>query len=164
MPRAAGFAGGTSRRGIGSIGKTMAREIKSAIVERYPYLDGQWQWVAKNSVWYGKEGITYSYLTSGSFSARRLEAGTIFDVAGSSLFPDDPPAMLGVLNSTVAGRLLAAINPTVNFQVGDLRQLPMPRSFPDELRREVGRAIEWTRQARLFRRDVRRFCCAGALG
>ena len=114
------------------------REIKQAIVDRYPYLDGQWQWVAKNSGWYGKEGITYSYLTSGSFSARRLEAGTIFNVAGSSLFPDDPPAMLGLLNSTIAGRLLAAINPTVNFQVGDLRQLPVPKSFPDELRREVG--------------------------
>ena len=126
------------------------REIKQAIVDRYPYLDGQWQWVAKNSGWYGKEGITYSYLTSGSFSARRLEAGTIFDVAGSSLFPDDPPAMLGVLNSTIAGRLLAAINPTVNFQVGDLRQLPVPRSFPDELRREVGRAIESTRKLDCF--------------
>ncbi|MGA2441306.1 MAG: N-6 DNA methylase, partial [Tepidisphaeraceae bacterium] len=93
------------------------REIKASIVERYPYLDGQWQWVAKNSAWYGREGITYSYLTSGSFSARRLESGTIFDVAGSSLFPDDPLAMLGLLTSAVAGDLLSAINPTVNFQV-----------------------------------------------
>jgi len=126
------------------------REIKASIVERYPYLDGQWQWVAKNSGWYGREGITYSYLTSGSFSARRLEAGTIFDVAGSSLFPDDPLAMLGVLNSAVAATLLSAINPTVNFQVGDLRQLPVPRSFPDELRRESAREIEWTRQLDCF--------------
>jgi hypothetical protein len=126
------------------------REIKAAIVERYPYLDGQWQWVAKNSAWYGHEGITYSYLTSGSFSARRLEAGTIFDVAGSALFPDDPLAMLGVLNSAVAARLLSAINPTVNFQVGDLRQLPVPRSFPDELRGASARAIECTRQLDCF--------------
>jgi hypothetical protein len=120
------------------------REIKSAIVQRYPYLDGEWQWVAKNSAWYGRAGITYSYLTSGSFSARRLERGTIFDVAGSSLFPDDPLAILGVLNSSVANQLLSAINPTVNFQVGDLRQLPVPRIFPDELRNEVRRAIEST--------------------
>jgi hypothetical protein len=126
------------------------REIKRAIVDRYPYLDGQWQWVAKNSGWYGREGITYSYLTSGSFSARRLEAGTIFDVAGSSLFPDDPLAMLGVLNSSVARQILAAINPTVNFQVGDLRQMPVPRSFPDELRREVASAIECTRKLDYF--------------
>ena len=126
------------------------REIKSAIVQRYPYLDGQWQWVAKNSAWYGRQGITYSYLTSGSFSARRLEPGTIFDVAGSSLFPGDPLAMLGVLNSSVASQLLSAINPTVNFQVGDLRQLPVPRCFPDELRDEVRRAIQWTHQLDCF--------------
>jgi hypothetical protein len=126
------------------------REIKSAIVERYPYLDGEWQWVAKNSAWYGRAGITYSYLTSGAFSARRLEAGAIFDVAGSSLFPDDPLALLGVLNSSVAGELLSAINPTVNFQVGDLRQLPVPGLFPQELRDEVGRAIEATRRLDCF--------------
>jgi hypothetical protein len=126
------------------------REIKRAIVERYPYLEGEWKWVAKNSAWYGRAGITYSYLTSGAFSARRLEAGTIFDVAGSSLFPDDPLALLGVLNSSVAGELLSAINPTVNFQVGDLRQLPVPGSFPQELRDEVGRAIEATRRLDCF--------------
>jgi N-6 DNA Methylase len=126
------------------------RKIKAAIVERYPYLDGEWKWVAKNSAWYGRAGITYSYLTSGTFSARRLEPGTIFDVAGSSLFPDDPLALLGVLNSSVAGELLSAINPTVNFQVGDLRQLPVPRSFPQELRDEVGRAIEATHQLDCF--------------
>jgi Eco57I restriction-modification methylase len=128
------------------------REIKAAIVRRYPYLDGQWQWVAKNSAWYGREGITYSYLTSGRFSARRLEPGTIFDVAGSSLFPDESllSHMLGVLNSSAAGELLAAINPTVNFQVGDLRQLPTPRSFPDELRRQVERAIAFTRDLDRF--------------
>jgi hypothetical protein len=126
------------------------REIKRAIIDRYPYLDGHWQWVAKNSAWYGHEGITYSYLTSGSFSARRLEAGTIFDVAGSSLFPDDPAAMLGILNSSIVRQLLSAINPTVNFQVGDLRQLPIPCEFSDELRREVGRAVECTRSLDRF--------------
>jgi hypothetical protein len=126
------------------------REIKQAIVDRYPYLDGQWQWVAKNSGWYGREGITYSYLTSASFSARRLEPGTIFDVAGSSLFPEDPLGILGILNSSAAGELLSAINPTVNFQVGDLRQLPVPKTCPDELRRDVSLAIDCTRKLDCF--------------
>jgi hypothetical protein len=118
------------------------REIKRAIVQRYPYLNGDWQWVAKNSSFYGREGVTYSYLTSGRFSARRLERGAIFDVAGSSLFPDDPLTLLGVLNSGVAQQLLAAINPTVNFQVGDLAQLPVPERGTEELRALVTRAIE----------------------
>jgi hypothetical protein len=126
------------------------REIKAAIVRRYPYLNGQWQWVAKNSAWYGRPGITYSYLTSGSFSARLLEQGTLFDVAGSSLFPDHPAALLGILNSSTARHLLGAINPTVNFQVGDLRQLPVPVRTPDELPPQVARAVGIMRQLESF--------------
>ncbi|HET6250225.1 MAG TPA: N-6 DNA methylase [Tepidisphaeraceae bacterium] len=109
------------------------REIKQAIIDRYPYLKGEWRWVAKNAAYYGREGITWSYLTSGRFSARRLEPGAIFDVAGSSLFPDDIPGMLALLNSSVVHRLLQAINPTVNFQVGDLAELPVPEKLPAEL-------------------------------
>ncbi len=45
------------------------REIKAEIVRRYPYLKGAWEWVAKNAAYYGREGLTYSYLTSGRFSA-----------------------------------------------------------------------------------------------
>jgi hypothetical protein len=124
--------------------------IKESIISRYPYLDGKWSWVAKNSEFYGRAGITYSYLTSGSFSARELSEGTFFDVAGSALFPDDPLPILGILNSSAAHGLLSAINPTVNFQVGDLRLLPVPEKFPDELRVEVSRAIELTKKLDRF--------------
>ncbi len=125
-------------------------EIKANIVRKYPYLKGKWDWVAKNSDFYGRAGVTYSYLTSGRFSAREMTAGSIFDVAGSSLFPDDPLLALAVLNSSVARRLLAAINPTVNFQVGDLAELPMLTSAPDSLRQNAGRLIELHRQVDQF--------------
>jgi hypothetical protein len=58
--------------------------------------------------------------------------------------------MLGILNSSAVGDLLAVINPTVNFQVGDLRQLPVPKVFPGELRTEVSRAIDCVRQMDCF--------------
>lgn len=125
-------------------------QIKQAIVDRYPYLNGQWKWVAKNSSYYGREGVTYSYLTSGNFSARQLPAGAIFDVAGSSLFPEDPLTILAALNSRVAQQLLDAINPTVNHQVGDLAQLPVPRQGTELLRDDVRRAIEIQRQLDRF--------------
>ena len=118
------------------------REIKQAIVDRYPYLNGQWRWVAKNTAYYGRGGVTWSYLTSGRFSVRRLETGAIFDVAGSSLFPDDVPGMLALLNSSAIHRLLEAINPTVNFQVGDLAELPVPAKIPLELGARAMSAIE----------------------
>ncbi|MDP9172803.1 MAG: BREX-1 system adenine-specific DNA-methyltransferase PglX [Planctomycetota bacterium] len=134
------------------------KEIKQSIIDRYPYLNGEWQWVAKNSQYYGRPGITYSYLTSGNFSARRLEEGTLFDVAGSSLFPQDSLAMLGILNSSTTRQLLAAINPTVNFQVGDLRQLPIPPQIPEVLRVDVAAAIELTRQLDRFDQTSPEFC------
>jgi hypothetical protein len=128
------------------------REIKAEIARRYPYLNGKWEWVAKNAGWYGQPGgLTYSYLTSGRFSARRLEAGCIFDVAGSCVFPPGgPSALLGILNSPVAAELLGVINPTVNFQVGDLAELPVPRSGGETLVPLVAEAIELQRQLDTF--------------
>jgi hypothetical protein len=126
------------------------REIKAAIVDRYPYLDGQWQWVAKNARHYFQPGLTYSYLTSGRFSARLMEAGAIFDVAGSALFPqEDALPLLGLLNSSVARQLLEAINPTVNFQVSDVGELPVPKGIGkmSSLREDVARAVELMRVA-----------------
>jgi hypothetical protein len=117
-------------------------EIKRSIVERYPYLDGNWQWVAKNSAFYGREGITYSYLTSGRFSARWMPAGSFFDVAGSALFPEDPLTILAILNSSAARKLLHAINPTVNFQIGDLAQLPIPAVSDERLRELAQRSMQ----------------------
>ena len=134
------------------------REIKQAIVDRYPYLNGQWRWVAKNTGYYGRPGVTWSYLTSGRFSARRHEAGAIFDVAGSSFFPDDIPQMLAILNSSVADRLLKAINPTVNFQVGDLAQLPIPPAIPPELGRLATEAIELQQSLGTYDETAPDFC------
>jgi hypothetical protein len=124
------------------------RAIKAAIVDRYPYLNGQWQWVAKNAQHYFQPGVTYSYLTSGRFSARMMDAGAIFDVAGSALFPQqDALAILGLLNSSVAQQLLEAINPTVNFQVGDVGELPVPAEMSNlkSLQQDVARAVELLR-------------------
>lgn len=116
-------------------------EMKDYIVSRYPYLNGKWEWVAKNTDYYFRCGVTYSYLTSGNFSARISPGGFIFDVAGSSLFPDDISLILAVLNSRFALYALRLINPTVNFQVGDLARLPVPRASSDSLRNLVEQAI-----------------------
>lgn len=79
----------------------------------------------QNTDFYFRQGITYSYLTSATFSARISPGGFIFDVAGSSLFPNDLTLVLLVMNSTYANYALKLINPTVNFPVGDLARLPI---------------------------------------
>lgn len=117
------------------------REIKAEIVRRYPYLKGKWQWVAKNTGYYFRPGLSYSYLTSRRFSARIMPAGCIFDVAGSAVFADDPLLTLAVLNSGLCRFLLGLINATVNFQIGDLARLPVPTTSSARLDACVRRAV-----------------------
>jgi hypothetical protein len=75
---------------------------------------------------YFQPGITYSYIGTSGFSARLLSPNSVFDIASSSLFSSriDFYYLLGFLNSSLVRFLLGVLNPTVNFQIGDLRKLP----------------------------------------
>lgn len=90
------------------------------------YGNSGWSRIIKSTDYYFREGVTYSYLTGATFSARISPGGFVFDVAGSTIFPNDVPMLLAVMNSKFAGFALKLINPTVNFQVGDLARLPVP--------------------------------------
>ena len=76
---------------------------------------------------YFKKGVTWGLITSSAFSARYCKAGAIFDVGGSKAMPNDSNlwAILGFLNSKLSGSFLKTLNPTLNFQVGDLKKLPI---------------------------------------
>jgi type I restriction-modification system DNA methylase subunit len=104
------------------------------------YVESINQPVAAESYFF-REGITYSYLTTGKFCARQLPTDYIFDAAGSSLFTDYLEPVLGILNSEAAFYFLRLINPTVNFQAGDLRRLPVPRRDLESLSNIVKRAV-----------------------
>jgi|AGTN01.1.fsa_nt_gi Eco57I restriction endonuclease. len=75
---------------------------------------------------YFKEGVTYSYIGTKGFKARLLSPRSIFDIASSALFSSavDLNYLLGFLNSALVRYILGVLNPTVNFQIGDLRRLP----------------------------------------
>jgi len=116
-------------------------EIKAHTRHLYPQLGDNLGWKISNEDYYFREGVTYSYLTSATFSARLSPGGFVFDVAGSSLFPDDLSLVLSVMNSTFAAYALKLINPTVNFQVGDLARLPVPTVSGDSLRNRTRQAV-----------------------
>lgn len=95
----------------------------------------------QNTEFYFRRGVTYSYLTSAKFNARLSPGGFIFDVAGSSLFPEDVELMLGIMNSQFAEYVLKLLNPTVNFQVGDLYRLPIPTRSSSDVKAAVSRSV-----------------------
>jgi methylase of polypeptide subunit release factors len=79
-----------------------------------------------------REGLCYSDFGGKSFNARWMPPGCVFDMAGPAIFVDEDDrdllaALLVVLNSTVAREVFNALNPTLHFQVRDVRNLPLPR-------------------------------------
>jgi N-6 DNA Methylase len=105
------------------------------------YGNSGWSRIIKSPDFYFRRGVTWTDLTAGRFSARLSPGGFIFDVKGSSAFPDDIPLILGLLNSSFANYALNLINPTVSYQVGDLSRLPVPKQSSGALRGFVDRAI-----------------------
>jgi hypothetical protein len=105
------------------------------------YGNSGWSRIIKSTEYYFRRGVTWTDLTSGRFSARLSVGGFVFDVSGSSAFPQDIELVLGVMNSAFAYYTLNLINPTVHVQVGDLSRLPIPSTASHQLRDLVEQAI-----------------------
>lgn len=78
--------------------------------------------------YYFKSGITWSPFGFENFGVRYKDCGSVFDIAGSSLFVDNPNNelyILAFLASKVGFYILSAIAPTVNFQIGTIGNLPL---------------------------------------
>jgi hypothetical protein len=92
----------------------------------------------RNEDFYFREGIVYSLFGWENFGVRYKPQGFIFDVSGSSLFPDgNLKVVLAFLCSNVAFYYLKALAPTVNFQVGDLARVPLPKIREDAVKAQV---------------------------
>jgi len=126
--------GGDFRKWFGNLENVVdwendGQRIKASINEKYPYLNGNIDYVVKDRGYFFRSSLTYNKITSGRFTARLAPAGTIFDVAGSAVFPsEDPLLVLAFLGSTTGEFFIRAQNPTLNVQSGDLARLPFPRT------------------------------------
>ena len=89
--------------------------------------------VVTNEKFYMKPGLTWSTITSSQFSLRLFEEGFIFDNGGCCLFVEYDSIknyILGAMNGKVFQFLLSGINPTLNFQSGEVSKFPI--NFTDE--------------------------------
>jgi len=129
-------------------------ELTSSTEKFYPYNKGGecrlWYGNLTDVVWYNKEGrqlmgntsghrenggldryfqegITWSFISSGKFGVRYLPYGCLFDVAGSSMFTKGINVLylLGLLSTKVAHTILRVLNPTINFQAGNIKSIPI---------------------------------------
>lgn len=105
----------------------------------------------KNISYYFRPCVTWTYISSSFFGVRYSPPGFIFDVAGSSAFaaPEKLPVLTGYLTSKVTFEFLKIINPTLNFQAGNVAALPWKEAaFADliqAIENTVGSAIALAR-------------------
>lgn len=103
---------------------------------------------------YFKECITWTLVSSKGHFGARYSNNSVFDVGGSCGFvkhnsPVSIYVILGYLCSKVANSYLNALNPTLNIQVGDIKNLPfiVPKQKDiSEIERLVKENIEISRK------------------
>jgi len=102
----------------------------------------------QNTDYYFRRGVTWSLISTTGFAARLSSGGFVFDVAGMTCFPPEEliPVTLAILNSRVGKFILSALNPTINYQVGDIERLPVPNERSPKIAALVNQCVELARQ------------------
>lgn len=102
------------------------REMKEAILSKYTYLSTS-DFVIKNQNDYFKPAVSWSKISSSLASFRFAPRGMLFEVAGACLFaePNELRYIQAFCNCSIAEIDLAFMSPTLNFEVGQIGQLPI---------------------------------------
>ncbi|MGO1468599.1 MAG: BREX-1 system adenine-specific DNA-methyltransferase PglX [Tissierella sp.] len=90
----------------------------------------------QNTGFYFKESITWPLITSGGFSIRYRERGSIHDVSGMSAFTNDHNKLiylLGLMSTKISDYIFKILNPTINLQIGDFNNFTVLESQDDKI-------------------------------
>ena len=80
----------------------------------------------QNTQFYFKPCISWSLISSGRVAFRYKPAGHIFDVSGMSCFTEKHLFyLLALCNTPVVDEFLSIFSPTINFQAGDIANIPV---------------------------------------
>jgi type II restriction/modification system DNA methylase subunit YeeA len=84
-----------------------------------------------NVDYFFRQSITWTASSSSFFGVRHSDEGFLFDVKGSSCFPAQEShfALLAFLASKLVSHFLSFMNPTIEFQVGNIATLPVKNSL-----------------------------------
>jgi hypothetical protein len=81
----------------------------------------------KNMQYYFRPSITWSKVASGMIAFRYKKPGSIFDIAGASIFTSEDLMMYmqGYCNSIVATFIAFVLSPTINYEAGTVSKFPL---------------------------------------
>lgn len=119
--------GGSFRKWYGNIETVLNWSNNGDEIRCFGSETGHVRSTVPNEDFYFRPCITWSKISSGQPAFRFVPIGSIFDVAGAELFSDimDLRLIESVMNSSVLVALLSAISPTLNFEGGQIGNLPI---------------------------------------
>ena len=94
--------------------------------------------IGHKETYYFRPAVAYTTIGT-NFTARAYRYRSAFDIGGASVFNADIAATTALLNSTRARKVLQSLNPTVNFQPGDVNRVPL---FPIAGAKEIFATLE----------------------
>jgi hypothetical protein len=115
--------GGDYRRWYGNWHWVVNWENEGREIKNFPSSGLQ----GKNN--YGELGVSWSKISTSYFGVRLQRKGAIFDSAAPALFPKSRTSaeqILSLLSSNSAESFVKSLNPTMNFQVGNIGSIPLP--------------------------------------
>ena len=114
-------SGGDYRKWYGNFEKIVNWENNGAEMTAYPKA------YIRSRERYFQQGLTWTKISSSKFGVRFTPPGFIFDSAGQMVFADESIILylLGLMCSEFCFYMLQVINPTINYQVGDIAKIPV---------------------------------------
>ena len=93
----------------------------------YQFGDGKHASQIINKEYWYKKGVTWGLITSVLPSFRIMPEGATYDKGGSTIIVDEDifDFVLALLNSKIYLEIATMLNPTLNFQVKDVRTMPL---------------------------------------
>ena len=144
--------GGEFRKWHGNLEFVVNWEFDGREIKAFGIQDGGRQRSRPQNVeFYFRPSATWSFVSSSYFGVRYSDAGSIFDVGGSSAFAlsQDQLWVTGYLCSKQVFEFMKIMNPTLNFQVGNVASLPIlersVRSRQSEIENVVSSLINLAR-------------------
>ena len=124
--------GGRFRKWYGNMETVLDWADDGHAIRNYGAESGIIRSTVPNTSYYFRECATWSKV-SGNLAMRFRPQGSIFDVAGACAFTEtgeNLDKVLAVANSRIAKLAVEALSPSVNFEGGQISDLPIPRDFP----------------------------------
>ena len=120
--------GGDYRRWFGNNVNVVDWENDGESIKNFRKEDGKLRSRPQNLSFMGREGLTYTDISSTYFGIRWSPSGFIFDATGSMIFSNESRKqnyLLGMLSSKVTTLYTSFFSPTIHFEVGEISRIPI---------------------------------------